>query len=200
MTGESNTGPQETDAQRYDRAFGRIFADHLLPVIEAEGVDIQHIISVACGMGLELGALMRLLPHAQYLGVDSNEGAIAHANNFNEYKDRAKFIVADLRDENSLAGHAADLLMIRNPQIARDSKFVDTQIKDWEAIFRNSLSVLQPGGIVYLSTIFPEETRAAEQYLRNGGVDILSSAFVYPLEEVLATDTHVIIGKKQHAS
>lgn len=142
---------------------------------------VPRVFSVACGFGLELKGLTRVLPNAHIEAIDSSEEAILGARRFNPGFSQDRIRLADASKKESFGDEDWDLIVVRNPKVGMslsESKGV------WVEILQNCFDKLKPNGFLYLTTLSIQEMQ-----------EILGFFSQLPIEDVTPRNmnrTHMI--------
>jgi trans-aconitate methyltransferase len=127
----------------------------------------NRILSVGCMFGYEAGALLNVFPTAEYIGIDIDENYIRAAKAINNDLSKAEFHFGDARKKETFGENPWDIIVIRHPQILGTIIKESNLAKDWQVIFKNSMSSLKPGGSMFISTSSKQERDRVIKYINS---------------------------------
>lgn len=156
----------------------------------------ERILSVGCMLGYEAGALLNTFPTAEYIGIDINEGLLKAAKLINIDQERVEFRLGDARGKEAFGNEPLDIVIIRHPQVLRGIEGRD--LDNWQTIFKNSMEVLKPGGLLFVSTDSELEKSKVISYINSDQKMkiILNRNNEFPTSKETFGDRHIIISKR----
>ena len=165
MTFDQATPPDHPESafskeiQQNRQKFGKTFKEQLGPWITEKQNDPVRIMSVGCGLGLEMKVLDDLFPQASVLiGIDIDDVSIdaARALFASEGTDsRIQFKTADACTDGAWEhekNSQYDLILIRSPNLLTWNNNRDPILSpNWRIIFQYAYRNLSPNGILYIT-------------------------------------------------
>lgn len=162
-----------------------ILERHVYPLVEAS--EAKRILSVACGVGDEAKSLLKMFPNAHITGIDISRVDINIARKHHHaLRGRIKFYVRDARLADSFGNRPWDIILFRNPQVTSGGQ-------NWEAMYSNAVSALQPGGTLITTTLSDYEMNFVRGYYLAYGIEVVRDRLTMLSENF---DSNILIGRK----
>lgn len=167
--------PYSRELREEENMFFYATLDHHLRKVSYAQPSKPKILNLGCGMMIEGDALKKYFgEYATILGIDKSRMALMIADSFNK-DNGSDFVVADAGVLDSLLKEKFDVILNRHPNLGRvkNTSSSRKRIKDWFQIYQSVKNLLNKKGIIFATTIIPDESFALTKILKQNDYDIL---------------------------
>lgn len=143
MSENSNSGTEKPILTPIWESVSQHYDEILTEYLPSTGIDpekVKRVASIGCGTFFEAGVLTKRFPNAEVIGYEKDPNMVASVSKFPTFPKGVTVKEMDLvADDKDLDGEY-DVLVLRNPDIAR--------IQEWKKIISKCINKLTSRGVL----------------------------------------------------